>query len=87
MASTAHKTEEEVEEHYDPPEVLDAKIEQLASWIRYPFTALTAMLAAYSLTTGTQGSGALLGLHRSGNLDSCWDTGLQGTERSMEAEG
>lgn len=43
MASTAHKTAEEVEEHFDTPEVLEEKIRQLAEWVKEAsyFTAFT----------------------------------------------
>jgi len=34
MAHTAHKTEEELEEHYDTPEALERKIDDLAEWVR-----------------------------------------------------
>jgi len=34
MAGTAHKSEEEMMEHYDSPEVLESKIQQLADLIR-----------------------------------------------------
>ena len=34
MASTAHKTEEEKKEHFDPPEVLEEKVTRLAEMIR-----------------------------------------------------
>mmetsp|Transcript_1528 Transcript_1528/g.2461 ORF Transcript_1528/g.2461 Transcript_1528/m.2461 type:complete len:388 (-) Transcript_1528:73-1236(-) len=34
MASSAHKTEEEKKEYFDPPEVLEEKVETLAQWIQ-----------------------------------------------------
>ena len=34
MASTAIKTDEEKWEYLDPPEVLDAKVSELAGWVR-----------------------------------------------------
>ena len=34
MGDTAHKTEEEKKEYFDPPDVLEAKVTQLAEWIR-----------------------------------------------------
>lgn len=34
MASTAHQTEKEIEEHFDDPSVLERKLDQLAEWVR-----------------------------------------------------
>ncbi|CAG9330416.1 unnamed protein product [Blepharisma stoltei] len=34
MASSAHKTEEEKKEFFDPPDVIDSKVRKLAKWIR-----------------------------------------------------
>jgi NAD-dependent SIR2 family protein deacetylase len=34
MAATAHKTEEEKKEYFDPPDVLEAKVAQLTEWVR-----------------------------------------------------
>jgi hypothetical protein len=34
MASTAIKSEEEKREYFDPPEVLEEKVDRLVSWIR-----------------------------------------------------
>ena len=34
MAHSAHKNEEEKKEYFDTPEELEAKIDQLAQWIK-----------------------------------------------------
>eukprot|EP01047_Picozoa_sp_COSAG01_P060103 COSAG01_NODE_7318_length_3254_cov_1.498891_3_plen_81_part_00 len=43
MASTAHSSEAELIEHFDPPELLEKKLDTLASWVRESkcFTAFT----------------------------------------------
>ena len=52
MASTAIQTEQEKWEYLDPPEVLDAKVSELAGWVRDSqyMTAFTG--AGISTATG-----------------------------------
>lgn len=52
MASTAHKTEEEYREYFDPPELLDQKCTQLAKWIAESVHGIVFTGAGISTSTG-----------------------------------
>ena len=52
MASTAIKTEEEKKEFFDDPETLDAKVTQLAEWVRESQNMIVFTGAGISTSTG-----------------------------------
>ena len=52
MASTAIKTEEEKKEFFDDPETLDAKVTQLAEWVRESQNMSVFTGAGISTSTG-----------------------------------
>ena len=52
MASTAIKTEEEKREYFDDPETLDAKVTQLAEWVRESQNMSVFTGAGISTSTG-----------------------------------
>ena len=52
MAETAHKTEEAKREFFDPPEVLEAKVDQLVEWIRESQHFITFTGAGISTSAG-----------------------------------
>ena len=52
MASTAIKTEEEKREFFDDPETLDAKVTQLAEWVRESQNMSVFTGAGISTSTG-----------------------------------
>ena len=52
MADTAIKTEEEKKEYFDDPETLDAKVTQLAEWVRESQNMSVFTGAGISTSTG-----------------------------------
>lgn len=52
MASSAHKTEDEKKEYFDSPDELEAKVDQLAQWVRESSHFIAFTGAGISTSTG-----------------------------------